>query len=114
MPKLTALHAVTTSTLRRGEAITPVPTHTTSDHCSRRNSSRHPYEPITMQHLSCMLRPSWTLKGCMLTSPLVNSTTKCLDRNSPILRHHPTPLLRIPVCNGLNTTVPFCIWDAFM
>src|SRR5882672_4530852 len=34
MPKPTALHAVTMSTLRRGEAITPVPTHTISDHCS--------------------------------------------------------------------------------
>src|SRR5882672_6689232 len=82
MPKPTALHTVTTSTLRRGEAIMPVPTHTTSDHCSRQNSSCHPYEPITMQHPSRMLRSSWTLKGCMLTLPLVNSTMKCLDRNS--------------------------------
>src|SRR5882672_12430787 len=100
MPKPTALHTVMTSTLRRGEAITPVPTHTTSDHCLCQNSSHHPYEPTTMQHLSRMLRSSWTLKGCMLTLPLVNSTMKYLDRNSPILRHHPTPLLRIPVCNG--------------
>src|SRR5882672_2204680 len=100
MPKPTALHAVTTSTLRRGEATMPVPTHTTSDHCSCQNSSCHPCEPITMQHPSHMLRSSWTLKGCMLTLPLVNLMTKCLDRNSLILRHHLTPLLRIPVCNG--------------
>src|SRR5882672_5087947 len=32
MPKPTALHAVTTSTLRRGEAITPVPTHSANPH----------------------------------------------------------------------------------
>src|SRR5882672_6603493 len=82
MPKPTALHAVTTSTLRRGEATMQVPTHTTSDHCSHWNSSRHPCKPITMQHPSCVLRSSWTLKGCMLTLPLVNSTMNCLDRNS--------------------------------
>src|SRR5882672_1598686 len=102
MPKPTALHAVMTSTLRKGEATTPVPTHTTSDHCSHRNSSRHPCEPTIMQHWSLVLRPSWTLKGCMLTLLLGNSTTKCLDKSSPILRHHLTPLLRIPVCNGLK------------
>src|SRR5882672_6394791 len=51
MPKPTALHAVTTSTLRRGEAITPVPTH---------SANPHNFRPLfTSEQLASSLRANY-------------------------------------------------------